>query len=210
MKKSGHPQNQLKSVFILIALLATICLSVGASRINPISSEVTEYHELLPENDSTKSLIAFKTVLKVIKDPRCINCHPSGDQPRQGDNQKVHAFGVNRGTSDLGGPVQKCNSCHKSENNPYTRVPGAPHWALAPKSMGWYGLSDPEIGLRLIDSSMNGGRTPKQLVQHMTEDSLVLWGWDPGVGREPVKVPFEEFKAALGAWLENGAYVPTK
>ncbi|MEL6536579.1 MAG: hypothetical protein AAFQ98_14270, partial [Bacteroidota bacterium] len=148
------------------------------------------------QDSTAESLKAFQTLLKVLKDPRCLNCHPTGDRPRQGDDQHLHLFNIVRGPENQGGPVTTCNSCHQAENNPYSQVPGAPHWGLAPKSMGWYGLSDVEIGQRLVDPERNGGRTPQQLVEHMTTDDLVLWGWDPGKGRQPVQVPFEEFKTA--------------
>ncbi|WP_204335977.1 hypothetical protein [Leptobacterium flavescens] len=162
------------------------------------------------EDKKEKSLRAFQTILEVLKDPRCINCHPTGDRPRQGDDQHLHLFNVSRGESNNGGPVQKCNTCHHKENNNYSNVPGAPHWSLAPKSMGWFGLTDEEIAKRLTDPEQNGGRSPEDLVHHMKHDSLVLWGWDPGKGRTPVKVSFNEFEKALDEWLENGAHIPTE
>jgi len=141
---------------------------------------------------------------------KLLKTHPSDDRPRQGDDQHIHLNNVMRGEDNHGGPTQKCNTCHQSENNPYSLVPGAPHWGLAPKSMGWLGLSDAEIGQALVDTSKNGGRTTQDLYKHMTEDALVLWGWNPGGNRAPVKVPFDEFKAALQTWIDNGAHVPTE
>ncbi|MDW3193005.1 MAG: hypothetical protein R8G66_11595 [Cytophagales bacterium] len=188
--------------FIIVFILASNTIKPDKN------GNTTQGADEVNETDSVQSLLAFQTVLEVIKDPRCMNCHPSGDRPRQGDDQHLHHFNVIRGVENLGGKIQQCQSCHKSENNPYSNVPGAPHWALAPRSMGWLGLSDIEIGRKLIDPQQNGGRTPEELVKHMTEDQLVLWGWDPGEGREPVQIPFEEFKTALNTWLDNGAYVP--
>lgn len=157
---------------------------------------------LPPENaqfNKLKSLEAFGTILTVLKDPRCINCHPLDDRPRQWDENHLHGYNVSRETS--------CKMCHGVKNRGST--PGAPHWALAPRSMGWYGLSDVEIGERLLDMEKNGNRTPADLVHHMTNDALVLWGWDPGVHRNPVQVPFDEFEVALHTWLEYGAYIPS-
>jgi len=155
-----------------------------------------------------KSLKAFEVVMDVITSPRCINCHPTDDYPRQTDAQIQHLFGVERGSDDHGLAVLKCNSCHHEENNPYSNIPGAPHWGLAPKSMGWLGLSRTEIGQVLVDSTKNGGRTPEALVKHMSEDALVLWAWEPGENRTVPPVPFKEFKKALKTWLDNGAFVP--
>ena len=101
--------------------------------------------------DINKSLAAFSKILTVLKSPRCINCHPTNDVPLQGDVQRLHPFNVSRGLADKGGVIQKCSTCHHEENNTYSNVPGAPHWALAPKSMGWIGLTDVEIANRLIN-----------------------------------------------------------
>ena len=155
-----------------------------------------------------KSLEAFKTVLSVIKSPRCINCHPTGDRPLQGDDHHEHIMNVQRGLANQGGVVQKCNTCHQKENMAYSRVPGAPKWGLAPKSMGWFGLSDNQIAQTLMDKSKNGGRSPKDLVQHMAFDSLVMWAWQPGSTRTLPPVSVDEFRVALNLWLDNGAYIP--
>jgi hypothetical protein len=160
--------------------------------------------------DKQKSLEAFQKIITVLKSPRCINCHPTGDVPRQGDIQRLHPFGVTRGEADHGGKVQKCASCHHSENMEFANVPGAPHWGLAPKSMGWFGLSDLEIGKKLTDKKSNGGRTAQDLVTHMSSDSLVLWAWKPGKGRSKPPIELEEWKKVLIDWIENGAEVPTK
>ncbi len=176
------------------------------------SSEARNTAGLFPTNEEekNKSLLAFDVILKVLKDPRCINCHPTDDRPRQGDDQHLHLFNVRRGKTNQGGPIQFCSGCHGDDNNVYSGVPGAPHWGLAPKSMGWLGLSDYEIGQKFISKSSNGQRSPEALAKHMTEDALVLWGWNPGENRKPVQVPFEEFKKAVADWLDNGAHVPSK
>ena len=139
-----------------------------------------------------------------------MNCHPSDDQPRQGDDRHKHLFNVQRGIDNHGLTVQQCATCHHEENNPYTNVPGAPHWGLAPKTMGWMGLTDAEIGKVLLDKEKNGGRTPEALVKHMSEDKLVLWAWNPGKGRTLPPVSLDNFKKALNQWLENGAHIPEK
>ena len=46
------------------------------------------------------------------------------------------------------------------------------------------------------------------IVEHMAEDDLVGWGWDPGEGREPVPGTQEEFGALFHAWAESGAVCP--
>jgi len=165
-----------------------------------------EYIENTSKDD--ESLEAFQTILEVLRSPRCMNCHPSNDVPKVGDDRHPHLFGVVRGEDDHGGPAQMCSTCHQDENNEYSMVPGAPHWGLAPISMGWEGLNDAELGAVLLDTSKNGNRTPEDLVKHMSEDALVLWAWEPGGERTPPPVPLNEFKAALQTWLDNGAKTP--
>jgi hypothetical protein len=160
--------------------------------------------------DREKSLKAFSTILTVLKSPRCINCHPTADVPHQGDVQRLHPFGVIRGLANNGGLVQKCGTCHHTENNDFANVPGAPHWGLAPKTMGWFGLSDVEIAKRLLDKKQNGGRSPQDLVKHMSNDSLVLWAWNPGKGRSKPPVELDVWRNVLKEWLDNGAAIPTQ
>lgn len=153
----------------------------------------------------TEARAAFQTIIEVLKSPRCMNCHPTDDVPRQGEDQHPHLFAVERGPADQGWEVQTCATCHREENNEYTGIPGAPHWGLAPRSMGWLGLPDAEIARRLMDPEENGGRSAEELVHHMSEDALVLWAWQPGEGRQPPSVSLDEFRAALQTWLRGGA-----
>ena len=168
--------------------------------------------------DETKAMVseeAFHKMMDVITHQRCMNCHPTDNIPKQGDDRHPHYFGIARGYDDMGFEATNCNTCHQSENNTYSGVPGAPHWSLAPASMGWQGLSSIEIAERLLDRGMNGNRSHKELIEHMTEDELVLWAWNPGVDangiqRELPPVSKEEFKKAVEDWFNNGAVIPTK
>ncbi|WP_420628933.1 hypothetical protein [Candidatus Leptofilum sp.] len=152
----------------------------------------------------------FDIVMSVLTSPRCSNCHPTADQPLQRDEQIPHLFNVTRGEENHAGPVQTCDTCHHEENNLYSNVPGAPHWGLAPQSMGWHGLTDAEVVAALLDPAKNGGRTHEDLLHHMSEDPLVLWAWEPGNGRTPPPVSHEQFIQSLEAWLAAGALIPTE
>lgn len=202
----------MKKIRTFLPILA-IVLTVGLSAFNdktPLTiknATVNAAPSVLA--DKEKSLKAFSTILTVLKSPRCINCHPTTDVPRQGDAQRIHPFGVSRGIANNGGLVQKCGTCHHSENNVYSNVPGAPHWSLAPKTMGWFGLADNEIAKRLLDKTQNGGRSPQDLAEHMSNDSLVLWAWNPGTGRNKPPVELDEWRTVLKEWLDNGAAIPT-
>lgn len=157
---------------------------------------------------ATHGVDAFANVARVLRHPRCLNCHPAGDRPHVGDDARVHAMNVQRGDDGFGRVGQRCTTCHRDANQPLAGVPGAPHWHLAPRSMGWEGLDDHALAEALKDRSKNGDRSLADLREHMSEDALVLWGWDPGPGREAVPVSHEAFVEALDAWIDAGAPSP--
>jgi hypothetical protein len=154
------------------------------------------------------ALAAFARIAAVLQSPRCLNCHPRGDRPWQGDDRHVHLMNVQRGPVDKGLPAMQCAACHQERNNDFAGVPGAPHWQLAPRSMGWTGLSVGELCRTILDPGKNGGRSVADLVTHMTKDKLVLWAWQPGRGRSPPPLSAEELKAALDLWAQAGAPCP--
>ena len=156
---------------------------------------------------------AFDLMMQVISHKRCVNCHPSGDRPHQGEDSHLHRFEVQRGEEGHGVAALQCNSCHQEENNLFSGVPGAPHWHLAPRSMGWEGLTKVEIAHAMTDPRKNGGRSIQEIEKHLTEDPLVLWVFEPGVNqagiaREKPPVSKEEYIAAVKKWVESGARIP--
>ena len=151
----------------------------------------------------------FAPIAAVLRDPRCMNCHPRDDRPRQGSDRHPHQQNVVRGPDDLGFVNMRCTSCHRDENNGNSGVPGAPNWHLAPLSMGWQGIGDGELCSTLKDEKRNGGRSIAALVEHMEKDKLVLWGWAPGGKREPVATPHATFVTQLKAWAAANAPCPS-
>lgn len=157
----------------------------------------------------------FDKMMSVLTHRRCVNCHPNDGIPKQGEDSHPHYFGIQRGNegSSTGFEATKCNTCHQSENNEYSGVPGAPDWSLAPQSMRWAGLSRTEIAESILDPKRNGNRTHEQVMHHLTEHELVLWAWDPGVNadgkpREKPPIPKDEYIAAVKQWFEDGAKIP--
>jgi hypothetical protein len=51
---------------------------------------------------------------------------------------------------------------------------------------------------------------PAQLVKHVAEDGLVLWGWQPGGERAPVSVPHAQFVDAFKQWVAGGMPCPSR
>ncbi|MEM9556583.1 MAG: Isoquinoline 1-oxidoreductase subunit [Acidobacteriota bacterium] len=160
------------------------------------------------ETDTARSLAYFLEAGKVITHPRCLNCHPSGDSPLQGDAMEPHEPMVVHGRDGHGAVGQRCQTCHFEHNFDAGGVPGAKHWHLAPPEMAWVGLSLGEICRQLKDPQRNGGRDLEEISTHMAEDPLVGWGWEPGAGRQPVPGDWETFGALIRAWVDTGAVCP--
>jgi len=162
------------------------------------------------------ALAAFTTVQKVLQHPRCQNCHIPGDAPLQFDAGLVHAQNVKRGPEGKGVPGLGCATCHATRNPPASyganMPPGAPSWNLPPpdRKMVFINLSAADLCATVKDPKRNGGKDFAALLEHVSHDKLVLWGWDPGVGRAPVSVPHQEFVAAFKTWLDAGAPCPEK
>lgn len=166
--------------------------------------------------DKQASLAAFDTIQTVLQHPRCQNCHIPGDAPLQFDAGLVHDPDVQRGADGTGAPGFPCSTCHGTQNLPASygahMPPGAPGWRLPPanQKMVFIGLSKADLCATIKDPARNGGRDLAKLLDHVSHDKLVLWGWDPGVGRAPVPVPHERFVAAFKTWMAGGAPCPAR
>src|SRR5258707_8224552 len=88
---------------------------------------------------AARSAAIFTELGKVLTNPRCTNCHPAGDRPRQGDLSRLHQPPVERGPDGHGSETMRCSICHKNANFDPGRVPGHPEWHLAPREMAWEG-----------------------------------------------------------------------
>lgn len=185
---------------LLLAVVAVLVPSCGSVA----GSQGTGSTFVLDEAE----LGGFSPVARVLRHARCLNCHPMGDRPHVGDTRRLHAMNVQRGPDGHGPAGMHCSACHRDQNQDYAKVPGAPDWHLAPLSMGWEGLDDHDLAVALLDRTKNGDRSVADLRKHLNEDPLVLWGWDPGVGRTPVPLPQADFIRAFDAWAEAGTPVP--
>ena len=92
--------------------------------------------DFAPVKDSIGSQKAFLAAYKVLMSPRCMNCHPKGDIPLQGDDSHLHTQGVKRGVDGKGVYALKCANCHQPQNSVGLNMPpGNPNWHLPPASM---------------------------------------------------------------------------
>lgn len=191
-------------------LLALVALLTGApDAVADQSDSLATPESFASIADETRRSAALFTELgKVLTHPRCVNCHPAGDRPRQGEEGRPHQPPVARGADGHGLPAMRCSSCHQQANFDPARVPGHPAWHLAPREMAWEGKTLAEICAQIKDPARNGGRSLQELVHHIGDDTLVGWAWAPGFGRQPAPGTQKQAGALVEAWVKSGAACP--
>jgi hypothetical protein len=190
-------------IHILAAVVALMSL--------PITHAVCEDGLASPESfdgisdPAVRSVALFAELGKVLTNPRCVNCHPAGDRPRQRESGRPHQPPVVRGADGHGLPAMRCSSCHQQANFDPARMPGHPEWHLAPREMAWEGKTQGEICAQIKDPARNGGRSLEEIVHHIGTDTLVGWAWAPGFGRTPAPGTQQQAGALAEAWAKTGA-----
>jgi hypothetical protein len=203
---------QQRSLMLTIALATCGLMFHWALRAVPSNAKQANAEKASAKvtRDDAKAASAFESIVLVLHHPRCMNCHSTGDFPRQGNDQHRHRMNVRRGLEGQGVPGMKCNTCHQDHNLAGEHMPpGAPGWHLPSpgEPMIWEGLSDRQLCELFKDPAQNGHRTVNGIVQHMSTP-LVLWGWHPGEGRTPIPMPESEFLAKVKEWAAQGAACP--
>ena len=191
------------------ALLLLAAAFAGAAALSPRRDAAAVARPA--DKDDAGARAAFLDVYKVLMHPRCMNCHPSGDAPLQGDDSHPHVQNVKRGEDGKGKHALKCTNCHQDTNLPGENMPpGNPTWQLPRKDLAlvFQGKSPRELADQLKDPRRNGGKTLEQLLEHVTHDELVLWGWEPGHGRTKPPLSHDEFAKRFREWVEKGAASP--
>jgi hypothetical protein len=196
---------------------AGVALVVGLAAVLIASAGRADEHRTLRApaafagiaDPTARSAALFVEAGRVLRHPRCVNCHPDGDRPSQGAGYP-HQPPVQRGADGHGVASMRCATCHQKANFDPGRVPGHPEWHLAPLSMAWQHKSLADICAQLKDPARNGGKALNEIVEHMAHDSLVGWAWKPGAGREPAPGTQASFGALIKAWAGAGAACPTR
>ena len=198
------------ALILLSGALAIIAVGIAVSAAEPDPAKSLKSVQSFASiaDDKQRSLALFQEVGKVVTHARCMNCHPAGDRPSQGDDRHPHMPLVVRGADNFGAIGMRCTTCHGPANFDPGGVPGNPVWHLAPIEMAWVGKSLGQICEQIKDPNRNGGKSLEELIHHMAEDPLVGWGWNPGVGREPAPGTQKEFGALVKAWVDTGAVCP--
>jgi len=199
----------MKKLVTLATIVVMLAVAALASRYQARVSGAESASS--SKRDDAAARAAFLEAYKVFMHPRCLNCHPAGNAPLQGDDSHRHSQYVKRGPDGKGLYALKCTNCHQEHNLPGANMPpGNPVWRLPAESMRmeFQGKTPGELARQLKDPKENGGKTLEQLLRHVAEDKLVRWGWDPGDGRTKPPLTHAEFARKMREWVENGATVP--
>lgn len=205
---TDQPQQQcipLKKLTVLSALLVLMAIATLSLNAAP-----GDYKDSEGSHDSVKSVQAFNEVYKVLMSPRCMNCHPSGDLPLQGEDSRLHTMAPKRGLDGKGVYAMKCSNCHQPINAPGVHTPpGNPKWHLPPAAMKmvFQGKTPHELALQIMDYNQNGHKDKVKLLEH-ARDTLVKAGWHPGKGRALPPMSYEAFVRVWDTWINTGGYAP--
>ena len=230
MKKiNSSRQNRMKFAIYLVlsvGFISAIAMSlksktlINEKNIKAISAVATD--SLIngtekkdePNNANKKreeeSKEAFIAAYKVFMHPRCLNCHPAGDTPFQGDSGVLHTQGVKRGPDGKGLYAMKCKNCHQDAHTPGENMPpGHPNGHLPPadRKMVFEGKSPRQLAMSFKDSKFTGFNTMDKFLHHIEDDTLVKNSFTYGT-RPPLT--HEEFAAKVREWIEKGAALPDK
>lgn len=162
------------------------------------------YAGLVHASHRAQGVAAFNEVAPVFQSPRCMNCHRS-DLPRVREDGRDHVPRVRPASDGTGEGGERCTICHRDNNNPISRIPGAPHWKMPPYEMSWDGLEAADICANLKDRRFNGDRSLAEVLAHVEKDAVIAWAWTPGSDRSTPPVPFDAFKERLARWISLGA-----
>jgi hypothetical protein len=212
---SAHPARVLLTLTLgVIVSVTPLALAVLAHadqvRAGQTLKSPSEFDSISDATQRSKAI--FTEIGRLLTNPRCMNCHPAGDHPLQGNDEHEHMPAVWRG--ETGHLATDCSGCHGERNftlheaASYSSIPGHPRWAVAPLSMAWQGKSLGEICRQLKDVNLNGGRDLALLQEHIAKDDLVAWAWNPGEGREPAPGSQEAAGRLVQAWIDSGAQCP--
>jgi len=204
--KSSYP-FPLKAIIVISIMVTVIVITSFGFKNNLTHGNA---NNAVVNKDSIESVKAFMEVYKVLMSPRCMNCHPAGDVPLQGDDSHLHTMFPRRGNDGKGVYAMKCSNCHQPYNIPGLHTPpGHPDWHLPPANMKmvFQGRTPNQLAKQIVNPKLNGNKTLDRLIQH-ADDGLVLVAWKPGDGRSVPPLSHEAFKKAWITWIKKGAYAP--
>ena len=231
-KINSSRQNQLKiAIYLLLSVGFISAMAMSLKNKNLISdineksfvvvspnekaSLINEVEKKEEQTDAEKkreqeSKDAFIAAYKVFMHPRCMNCHPAGDIPLQGDDSRLHPQGVKRGVDGKGLFALKCKNCHQDSHVAGEHMPpGHAGWHLPPASlkMVFEGKTPKQLAMHFKDPKFTGFKTMDKMLEHVEKEPLVTNSWTYG---NPPPLSHHEFVEKVKEWIDKGAAIPDK
>jgi len=101
---------------VALAVAALVAIMTAQATSDEGSDNLAAPESFAAISDSAaRSAALFMEAAKVLTHPRCVNCHPAGDRPRQGDIRRLHQPPVARGEDGFGLPAMRCPICHQGQ-----------------------------------------------------------------------------------------------
>ena len=201
------------------ALCALAAMGVAAEGAETGDRVITD----LPEGSVSREdgLANWGKFYEIASHARCSNCHVGADNvpiwsgPSYGKT-RPHGMSINAGESRIGAEAVACSTCHTTLSEPRPGANAVPHspprvamlWALAPVEAAWFGKSSAYICNQLKDPERNGGRTIREVAEHLDHDLILHWAWEPGGTREPAPYSLQESMDFLMKWRAAGTPCP--
>src|SRR5437660_10414911 len=120
---------------VLVTLVVLVIGAPATDAADPTDNLASPESFASIADNAARSAAMFTELGKVLTNPRCVNCHPAGDRPRQGEQGRLHQPPVQRGADGHGLPAMRCSICHQQANFDPAGVPGHPEWHLAPREV---------------------------------------------------------------------------
>ena len=195
--------------FRAVATLAAGCLAAGALRPRPEHARAAGELRVDRRHRAALGRAIFTELGKVLTHPRCVNCHPAGDRPRQGDARPA-APAAGRARAGRASAASRCaaRSATRRRTSTPAACPAIPNGIS--RRARWRGRARrfAEICEQIKDPARNGNRKPEDLIHHIGDDTLVGWAWAPGYGRQPAPGTQKIAGALVEAWVKTGAACP--
>ncbi|MGH9777334.1 MAG: hypothetical protein ACRD5I_02885, partial [Candidatus Acidiferrales bacterium] len=99
---TNHTRSMFAGRKALFLLLVVAAAALGSLQPRESSAKLPAP----PNEEAAKA--AFLAAYPVFMHPRCMNCHPVGDAPLQGDDSRPHAQNVQRNRDGKGKYALKC------------------------------------------------------------------------------------------------------
>ena len=200
MRSGSRPPIVTTSAFLLASSLAAHA-AAGNSLAAP-----EDFASI--SNVAERSAALFTELGKVLTSPRCLNCHPAGDRPRQGDGGRLHQPPVFRGADGFGVASMRCGSCHGAPISRRGACPAIRHGTSRRRNeLGRQDARrDLPSGQRSRTQWRAFARRPCRAYRQRHAGRLGLGS--PAYGRTPAPGTQKEAGRLVEAWIETGAACP--